>query len=68
MTSAFLLTYGIFILIGIAIYVVLIRWIFRIDKMANSQMASVWLLIKMAERQGVSQEEIEKIKKAFYIK
>jgi hypothetical protein len=68
MNSPLLLTYGLFILFGLLIYVAIIRWVFRIDKIANCQMATVWLLIKIAERQGVSEEEIETIKKSYYIK
>lgn len=56
------------VLFVILLFVFLIRWVFRIDKLINQMSAQTWLLIRMAERQGVAGEDIQKIKEAFYVK
>ncbi len=58
----------IFAIIIILIQVVIIRWIFRIDEQINNQKATIWLLIKLCEKQGVSEEQLRNIMKVFKIK
>ena len=55
----------IFVLLAItlAVYlqVLLIRWVFKIERQLLNQRATVWLLIKLCERTGVDPEEIKTI-------
>ena len=63
--------FGAFVLIIIAaiiIQVLIIRWVFRIDTQVNNQRATTWFLIKLCEKQGITKEEIDKIRKDFKIK
>jgi len=57
-TGAALLGLLFFAVIVIIIQVIIIRWVFRIDRQVSNQNAMVWLLIKLCEKQGVSPEDI----------
>jgi hypothetical protein len=65
----------VFGIIGIAAWFLLLRAAIRADtirnrltEISNHQKATTWFLIKLCEKQGVSQPEIEQIKKTFNIK
>lgn len=55
-------------LISFAIQFFLLRWIFRVDEKVSNQKATIWLLMKIAEKQGVTPEDIQAIKTSFNIK
>lgn len=63
-----LLTFILFAIIILLIQMVILRWIFKINEQMNNQRAAVWFLMKIAEKQGVSAEEISQIMSAFQIK
>lgn len=63
------------VVISIALWFVLIRAAVRADRLANNttelinqQRATNWFMIKLCEKQGVSQEDIDNIKKTFNVK
>lgn len=56
------------VIVGIIIQVLLIRWVFRIDTQVNNQRAMLYILMKMAEKQGVTHEDIENWKQSFKVK
>ena len=46
----------------------ILRWAIRSDSIIKNQQATLWFLIKLCEKQGVTPEEIEKIKMHFNLK
>lgn len=48
--------------------ILIMRWIFSIDRHLKNQKATIALLIKMCRRQGVNDEEIDEIKNTFDLK
>jgi high-affinity Fe2+/Pb2+ permease len=58
----------ILIIISILISALVLRWIFSIDTQIKNQQATVWLLFKLSEKNGVDKADLEKIMKAFKIK
>ncbi len=55
-------------LLAIYIQVLIIRWVFKIEQQLSNQRATVWLLMKLCEKQGVAPEEIMTIKASNNIK
>ena len=61
------------VFVGLAILTViigclLIRWAVRADSIVKNQQAMIWLLILQCKKQGVPDEEIQKLKDNFGIK
>jgi hypothetical protein len=56
------------IVVGWLILSGLFRWIFKIETQLNNQRATIWLLIKLLEKQGATPEEIQSLIKTFNIK
>jgi Tfp pilus assembly protein PilN len=54
--------------VGILIQVIIIRWIFRIDRQIENQRAQIWLLMKLCEKNGVTDAELSNFKQSFKIK
>lgn len=54
-------------IIGLVIWAYLIRWAVRADSTVKNQQAMIWFLILMAKKQGVSDEDIQKIKDHYKI-
>lgn len=59
--STFFIGFIFFVLLCIYIQVLLIRWVFKIQKQLANQRAMVWLLMKLCEKAGVSAEEVNAI-------
>jgi hypothetical protein len=59
--------YVILFIICLFITALITRWIFRIDEQVRNQRASLFLLTKLCEKQGVSKEEIKQWRKDFNV-
>lgn len=60
--------YVLFSLIGLVIFVLVLRWIFSVDRHLKNQRAMIALLIKLCRQQGVPADDIDGIKNTFEIK
>lgn len=60
--------YVLFSLIGLVIFVLVLRWIFSVDRHLKNQRATIALLIKLCRQQGVPADDIDGIKNTFEIK
>ena len=52
-------------LIGFLIYIIVIRIVFRVDTTVRNQEATIFLLMKLWEKQGADPKEIEGFKKRY---
>lgn len=53
---------------GLIISILIMRWIFSIDRHLKNQRATIALLIKLCRQQGVPADDIDGIKNTFEIK
>lgn len=60
--------YILFSLIGLVIFVLVLRWIFSIDRHLKNQRAMIALLMKLCKQQGVPADDIDGIKNTFEIR
>lgn len=60
--------YILFGIIGLVIFVLIMRWIFSIDRHLKNQKATIALLIKLCRQQGVPDDDIDGIKNTFEIR
>lgn len=60
--------YILFSLIGLVIFVLVLRWIFSIDRHLKNQRAMIALLMKLCKQQGVSVDDLDGIKNTFELK
>lgn len=60
--------YILFSLIGLVIFVLVLRWIFSIDRHLKNQRAMIALLMKLCKQQGVSIDDLNGIKNTFELK
>jgi hypothetical protein len=56
-----ILLYIIFLIIGLVLFVFLMRWVFRVDKIIKYQAGIIAVLFDIAKKQGVSNDRIESI-------
>lgn len=63
-----LMVYLCIAIVVLFIYVIIIRWIFRIDRQIENQRAMIWLLMQLCEKNGLTQEQLENFKRSFKIK
>jgi hypothetical protein len=47
---------------------VILRWIFSVDRHLKNQRATIWFLMKIAEKQGLTKDEISGAINTFDIK
>lgn len=52
---------------AIAIIAAITRWVFSINRQIKNQEAMIWLLVKMARKQGVEKDEIEEVLSYFEV-
>lgn len=62
------LWYILFGIIGLVVFVLIMRWIFSIDRHLKNQRATIALLIKLCRQQGVPADDIDGIKNTFEIR
>jgi hypothetical protein len=53
--------------VSLIIWCFLVRWAVRADSIVKNQQAMIWFLILMAKKQGVTDEDIQKIKDHYKI-
>ena len=56
------------IVLVLSIQVVILRLTFRVDTRVKYQRETIWLLMKLCEKQGLSKEELDNFKKNFNLK
>lgn len=56
-----ILLYIVFLIIGLVLFVFLMRWVFRVDKIIKYQAGIIAVLFDIAKKQGVSNDRIESI-------
>lgn len=57
-TGASLFVYIVGAIVGLILTYILVRWIFAIDKQVSQNQTIINLLIEIAKKQGVSEDEI----------
>jgi hypothetical protein len=55
-------------ILTIIVWCFLIRWAVRADSIVRNQQAMIWFLILQCKKQGIADEEIQKLKDHFGIK
>jgi hypothetical protein len=61
------LIYILVIILIIVIQIAIIRWIFKINRQVENQRAQIWLLMKLCEKNGVTEAELTGFKQSFHI-
>lgn len=59
------LWYILFAIIGLVVFVLILRWIFGIDRHLKNQKAMIAFMIKLCRQQDVPDAEIEELKQKF---
>lgn len=57
--------YILFAIIGLVVFVLLLRWIFGIDRHLKNQKAMIALMIKLCRQQNVPEDQINEVKGKF---
>lgn len=52
-------------IIGLVVFVVLLRWLFSIDRHLKNQKAMIAFMIKLCRQQDVPETEIDELKQKF---
>lgn len=68
MNDNFTIFYIVFGSIALVLSILIMRWIFSIDRHLKNQRATIALLIKLCRQQGVPADDIDGIKNTFDIK
>jgi hypothetical protein len=57
--------YILFGLLGLVLSVIILRWILSIDRHLKNQKATIALLMMLCQKQGVTDDELQKVRNAY---
>jgi hypothetical protein len=67
MTDNFMVFYIVFGTIALIISFFLIRWVLGIDRQIKNQKAMIALLIMMCRKQGITDDDLQKVRNAYEV-